>query len=188
MLRLQLGGSFKLMAEVVDTATDEEWTSRPHPGANMIGFTPWHAARIMDWAVNDIMRARPELADSAEWSAVKVPGAAFGAGITREAADRVAEVVPRKLLGAYLAALGQDTLAWFDAVSVDELDETVDLRRAGAAKAEYQTKEIWAEIEDLQGVPRWQFLARPCAVHIRVYYGQVTSQLESMRALNSSRA
>src|SRR3989442_11155293 len=42
--------------------------------------------------------------------------------------------------------------------------------------------EVGAELEHLDGIPKWQFLARPCVSHTRVHYGEVTTQLEVIRA------
>ena len=55
-----------------------------------------------------------------------------------------------------------------------------------AAKPEYMAPAVWAEVEDLHGKPGWQFLARPSMSHIRVHYGELTSQLETLRTAPSS--
>ena len=62
------------------------------------------------------------------------------------------------------------------------------LRRIGAkAPAELAVGGVmaarhWDRDFDLHGIPRWQFLARPGISHLRVHYGEMTSQLESLRA------
>ena len=66
LLQFQLTGSFGLLKEIADSATDEEWKSRSFAAANPVGFIVWHGARTMDWAVNCVMRNRQELADQAE--------------------------------------------------------------------------------------------------------------------------
>ena len=50
------------------------------------------------------------------------------------------------------------------------------------AKPDYMTPGVWDEIEDLNGIPGWQFLALRCSNHIRVHYGEVTNQLGALRA------
>jgi hypothetical protein len=182
LLRFQLNGSFNVLKEVASDASDDEWTSRPFDGANLIGFTVWHAARSIDWAVNCVLRDRPELVEGDEWKDVRHPEAFFGAGATKEAADNVARTVPRQRVIDYLAALGPDTLAWLDSTSPEWLDLPVDLKSARAGERGYSREPVWAEIEDLHGIPRWQFLARPGVSHIRVHYGELTAQLESLRA------
>jgi hypothetical protein len=182
LLQFQLNGSFKLLTEVLEDMTDEEWRSRPFRGANLLGFTVWHCARTIDWAVNRVLRNSPELADLAEWADVRVGAAGFGAGASREAADSVAREVPRTRVLEYLNWVRSEAVAWFAATSPDELSGSIDLKASHATKAQYMTPAVLAEIADLDGIPKWQFLARPCVAHIRVHYGEVSSQLEAMRA------
>ena len=186
LLQFLLTGSFKLLTEVLEGTTDEEWKVRPFSGANLVGFTIWHCARTIDWAVNRVLRGSPELADLAEWRDLNVAGAVFGAGASREAADRVALEVPRTRVLGYVNALREDALSWLATVPPEELSAATDLKASHAKKAEYMAAPVWAELEDLDGIPKWQFLARPCASHIRVHYGEVRSQLEAVRAAASS--
>jgi len=182
LLEFQLKGSFGLLIELADGASDDEWTARPFPTASMVGFTVWHGARTIDWAVNCVMRRATELADEDEWQDVRVAKAMFGAGASREAADAVATEVPRARVSAYLHALRQNVVAWLAAMPNEDLSQTVDLRARHVAKPEYMTPPVWAEVEDLDGIPGWQFLARPCVSHIRVHYGEVRTELEALRA------
>lgn len=181
LLRLQLGGSFNLLIEVVDSLSDEEWTARPRQGANLLGFTAWHGARIIDWATNHVLRNRDELADKAEWQDLNVPDGLFGAGIPIDHADWAVRQVARSRLRSYLVALRDDTLPWFDSLPSDALFIPVDLERGRIRKPEYHADGVWSEISDLNGIPTWQFIARPCVGHIRVHYGAVMEQLESVR-------
>jgi hypothetical protein len=182
ILQFQLNGSFKVLAEVLEGMTDEEWKARPFPGANLMGFTLWHCARTIDWASNCVLRSSPELADQAEWRDLGVSGAAFGAGASREAADRVAQEVSRTRVLEYLNALRGEALAWLEAVAPDDLSVPTDLNASHAGKPEYMAPEVMEELEDLNGIPKWQFLARPCISHIRVHYGEMSAQLEAIRA------
>jgi hypothetical protein len=171
-----------VLNEIVDSATDEEWKTRAYDGANLVGFTAWHAARTMDWAINCVLRGQTELADHHEWADLKVPGALFGAGATRDVADKVAVAVSRARVREYLAELRTGSMAWLEAVPEDELNEKTDLKSGRAARPEYMEHAVWQEISDLNGIPKWQFLARPGAMHVRVHYGEMTSQLQSLRA------
>jgi hypothetical protein len=182
LLQFQLNGSFGLLIEIAEGASDAEWTARSFPSANMVGFTVWHCARIIDWAVNCVMRGTPELADRPEWHDLKVVDAMFGAGTSREVADGVARDVPRTRVSAYIKALREEVVAWFAALPNDDLSGVVDLKARHVAKPEYMTPAVWAELKDLDGIPGWQFLARPSMAHIRVHYGEVRSQLEALRA------
>jgi len=182
LLQFQVNGSFNLLGELADGVSDEEWRARSYPSANLIGFTVWHGARTIDWAVNCVMRGAPELADSNEWQDIRVPGAVFGAGASREAADAVALDVPRTRVSAYLDALRQGSIAWLAAVDNEDLSTAVDLKARHVAKPEYMQPHVWEELEDLNGLPGWQFLARPCVSHIRVHYGEATTQLAAVRS------
>jgi hypothetical protein len=182
LLQFQINGSFALLTELADGASDMEWKARSFPAANLVGFTVWHCSRTIDWAVNCVMRGAPELVDLAEWQDVGVAKARFGAGVSREAAGAVAHDVPRARVSAYLGALRENSIAWLAAVSNDDLSKPVDLKARLEGKRDYMTRSVWDEIVDLDGIPGWQFLARPCVSHIRVHYGEVTSQLEALRA------
>jgi hypothetical protein len=181
LLQYQLNGSFNLLIEIAEDATDAEWRSRSFPAANLVGFTVWHGARTIDWAVNCVMRGRLELADQPEWQDLNVAGAVFGAGVTRETADGVVDRVSRTRVAAYTRALRQEVLAWLGDLPNEDLAGTIDLKQRHAARPEYMAPAVWAEIENLDGVPGWQFLARPCMSHIRVHYGELTNQLEALR-------
>jgi hypothetical protein len=182
LLQFQVNGSFNLLGELAGDASDEEWKARSFPSANLIGFTVWHGARTMDWAVNCVMRGAPELADGAEWQDIRFPEAVFGAGAPRDAADAVARDVPRMRVAAYVDALRQGAVAWLGAVDNDDLSTAVDLKARHVAKPEYMQPNVWEEIEDLNGLPGWQFLARPCVSHIRVHYGEANTQLAALRS------
>jgi hypothetical protein len=186
LLQFQMNGSFGLLTELAEGASDAEWRARSFPAANLVGFTVWHGARTIDWAVNVVMRGAPELADQAEWQDLRVADAVFGAGASRDAADAVAQAVPRTRVSAYLGALRQSVVAWLAAVPNDELSSAVDLKARHVAKADYMTPPVWEEIQDLDGIPGWQFLARPCVSHIRVHYGEVTSQLGALRSTSAT--
>jgi hypothetical protein len=127
------------------------------------------------------MRGAPELADGAEWKDIKIAEAMFGAGASRAAADAVAANVPRARVSAYLGALRQDVVAWLAEVPNDDLTKPVDLKARHVAKPEYLTPPVWEELQDLDGIPGWQFLARPCVSHIRVHYGETTAHLGVLR-------
>jgi hypothetical protein len=181
LLQFQVNGSFNLLTELAEGSSDAEWTARSFATANLVGFTVWHCARTIDWGVNCVMRGAPELADDTEWQDVRVAEAMFGAGASRDAADAVARNVPRMRVSAYLGALRKDIVGWLAEVPNDDLSKAVDLKARHTAKVEYMTPPVWEEIEDLNGIPGWQFLARPCVSHIRVHYGETMAQLGVLR-------
>src|SRR5437879_9786453 len=105
ILEFQVNGSFNILKQTIEGMTDEEWTSRPYPSANLVGFTAWHSLRTIDWAINTAVRGAPEMAADPEWRDVKPDGAYFGAGVSKEDADAIARKVGRTLMIGYLEAL-----------------------------------------------------------------------------------
>jgi len=61
VLTLLVRGSGSLILEVTETFSEEEWTRRALPGTNPPGFTAWHMARTVDWAMQTGVRGRPEV-------------------------------------------------------------------------------------------------------------------------------
>ena len=176
-----MNGSFNVVKGAIDSTTDEEWTSRAYPKANVVGFTLWHCLRTIDWAVNCVAAGVDEMAEQPQWRDIKPAGTFFGAGLSIERADWVARTVGRHRAGEYLEALRTQSLGWLRSLPPDDLNRIVDLKTEGARKPDHMEPAVWAEIEDLNGIPLWQFLARPCVSHIRVHFGEVTAQLEALR-------
>ena len=85
-------------------------------------------------------------------------------------------------LTAYVAELRSHVGGWIDDASDADLGRTVDVRRACETNPRYLTDAAWAEVENLDGVQRWQFLVRPCVGHIRVHIGEVGTLLTVLRA------
>src|SRR5689334_1438560 len=112
LLQFQLNGSFNLLGELAADTTDEEWRSNAHPEANRVGFTVWHCARTIDWAINRVLRGSTELVEDPEWSRVSEPVARFGAGASKAEADAVANEVSREATLGYLTALKAAALDW----------------------------------------------------------------------------
>ena len=181
VLEWQLNGSCNLLKELIDGSTDAEWTRRPFEGANLVGFTVWHGARTLDWAVQCAVRGEAEVAARPEWSGIAPREWLFGAGVSRDLADGIARRVSRDQLGPYVEAVRQEVLGWIRSESADNLKMAVDLRARHLDRPDYMTKDVWAEIESLDGIPAWQLLSRPSMSHIRVHYGEVRSQLQVLR-------
>jgi hypothetical protein len=182
LLEFQMNGSFNVVKTTIDGMTDEEWTSRAYPKANVVGFTLWHCLRTIDWAVNGVAAGGDEMAEQPQWRDVKPDASYFGAGLSTEKADWVARTVGRRRAGEYLEALRAQSLGWLRSLPADDLNRIVDLQAHTDRKPDHMEPAVWAEIEDLNGIPLWQFLARPCVSHIRVHFGEVTAQLEALRA------
>jgi len=180
LLEFQLNGSFNLVEAAIEGMTDEEWISRAHSDANLMGFTMWHCLRTVDWTINGVAAGTGELADRMQWHDVKVAGAYFGAGVAMDTADSVAMSVNRTKAVEYLDALRHQSVDWLRRLPAADLDRIVDLRQAAGSKDHLQ-QIVWPEIENLDRIPLWQFIARPAVLHIRVHCGEAMAQLEVLR-------
>jgi hypothetical protein len=173
ILQMQLVGSFNLIRERVQAVPDGDWDRSVIPGTSRIGFTLFHCARIIDWAVHTAVRGAPEVADDGRWRDRLAPDALFGAGISDATADTVPERVSRATLLEYLDILQPAVLDWLSSQTPESLDRPADIRGHQAQRPEYMADPVWAEIASLDGIPGWQVLARPSMAHIRVHMGEV---------------
>lgn len=181
LLAAQLDGSCALVAEHAEAAAGW-WTERPVADTSMPGFVLWHCARIVDWGVNAVVRRRSELAAADQWREPMRFDLGHGPGLTRAEADEAALTVTSTTVIEYTAALRELTAEWIAGVADEDLDQLVDMRAACSVHLRYLTDAAWAEVENLDRVPVGQFLARPCASHIRVHIGEVETLLTVLRA------
>jgi len=182
VLEMQLAGSFNVLRDRLAKVTDHEWTARQIPETSLLGFTFWHAARIIDWGIHCAIQGVPEVADRPEWRQLRATELAYGAGIAAAEADSVAHSVNRTYLSGYVADVREAALTWLRARSDDDLDRVPDMEAHQQVKARYLAPEVWAEVSDLAGLPAWQILARPCISHIRVHAGEIDILRQSLRA------
>jgi DinB family protein len=182
VLEMQLNGSFSGLRERLDTVTEGEWITRGIPGTSLLGFTLWHAARTIDWAVHCAIQGLPEIADGPQWGFLGAAEFAYGAGITDAEADRVARSVSRDQVRTYLDALQPAALGWLKQQTDSDLDRTPAFEVHQRAKPRYLTEPVWAEVSNLVGLPAWQILARPCVSHLRVHAGQIDILVQALRA------
>jgi DinB family protein len=186
LLEMQLAGSFNMLRERMEKLTEPEWTARAIPGTSVPGFTLWHAVRIIDWGVHCAIQGVPEIADRPEWRDLRAAEFAYGAGITSQEADQVAQSVSRSQVRGYLDAVQPAALDWLKQQRDADLDRVPEFEAHQGVKPRYRTPPVWAEVSDFVGKPTWQILARPCISHIRVHAGEVDTLLQVMRVANPS--
>jgi hypothetical protein len=179
LLELQVQGSFGLIRERLEKVSGDDWTTRAIPGTSLVGFTLWHAARTIDWAVHCAIQGVTEVADRPEWDVLCARQYAYGAGISDEEADLVALSVTAEQVRAYLDALQPAVLGWLRERDDSELDHVPEVEAHQRGNPRYLEPAVWAEVNDLAGRPAWQILARPCVSHIRVHAGQVDILLQA---------
>ena len=173
VLEMQLAGSFNMLRERLDMLSDAQWATRAIPGTNLPGFTVWHAARTIDWGIHCAIQGVPEIADRPEWRDLGAADFAYGAGITSQEADQVAQSVSRHQVRGYLDAVQAAALGWLQARRDGDLDTVPEFEAHQGVKPRYRTPSVWAEVSDFVGKPTWQILARPCISHIRVHAGEI---------------
>jgi len=104
----------------VDGLSEDQLTARPASDANPIAWLVWHLARGQDAQVSDVAQGY-----------VDKFGLPFDDGATGygQSSDEVGAVrAPADLLVDYLRAVHQQTLAFLDTVSEEDLDRVVDPR------------------------------------------------------------
>ena len=187
IIRFQLRGSFSLLLERLRDVGDDEWNRRPVDDASRIGFVLWHCARTVDWAVNLVAARRGEVAGESHWRGrLGAEEGLFGAAIPHDVADAIPSRVSRKTVLAYVTDVQGPALQWLESVSPADLERVTDLMADDQSKPEYRIGEVWEEIEDLSGIPLWQFVSRPSVTHVRFHLGQLDSLLDTLRVPTTS--
>ncbi|HEX6537578.1 MAG TPA: hypothetical protein VF155_00165 [Candidatus Dormibacteraeota bacterium] len=181
VLAMQLQGSCRLIAEQSHSAAPH-WAERAFAGASLPGFVVWHCGRVLDWAVNAVVRGEPEVATADRWRDRIGYHRGHGAGLTLPEADSAATAVSPDDVVAYAGALLACIDGWLPTIEDASLDREVDVRAACATNPLYQTPAAWAEVENLDRRPAWQILAQPCAGHIRVHMGELDVLLALLTA------
>lgn len=182
VLRMQLNGSFNLIQARLEGIGDEEWNQRALPGTSKLGFILWHCARIVDWTVHSALTGRPEVADSPRWRERFPRSALYGAGIPDSMADELADSTTRGDVIDYLGEVRAAATEWLGRQTDADLDDTVSLKANQASRPDYLEPAVWAEVEDLDGLPAWQFLARPSISHVRLHAGEFDVLLHALRS------
>ena len=186
VLQMQLAGSFNMLRERLDMLSDPEWSARAIPGTNLPGFTLWHAARTIDWGVHCAIQGVPEIADRPEWRDLHAAEFAYGAGITSQEADQVAQSISRHQVRGYLDAVQPAALDWLKAQLDGDLERVPEFEAHQGVKPRYRTPPVWAEVSDFVGKPAWQILARPCISHVRGHAGEIDILRQASRVGNPS--
>lgn len=176
VLTLQLQGSCDLIAEHARRAAPH-WGERAFSDASLPGFVVWHCARVLDWAVNAVIRGEPEVATADHWRERIGYRRGHGAGLTLSEADAAAAAVSPDDVTGYTAELRACIDRWLPTIDDAGLEREVDMRSACSANTLYRTPAAWAEVEHLDQRPAWEILVRPCGGHIRVHMGELDTLL-----------
>jgi len=182
VIQMLLNGSFNMIQERLEGMTDEEWSERALPATSKLGFILWHCSRIIDWTVHCAFQGMPEIADRSEWRARFPLEACYGAGIPDVVADHVVDMTNRTDVALYLAEVKVAVGEWFARQNDQTLDAVPPMKANQAGRPGYLDPSVWAEVEELDGLPAWQVLVRPCGAHIRRHMGEYDVLLGALRS------
>lgn len=128
----------------------DEWTFRPAPGENLLGFTLWHVPACQDWTVQTWVRNVPEVRDREAWSrraGLARLGLAFGIRLAE--ADAIARAVSASDVLAYADAVLAENVGWLATVTEADLDRVPDNRAHLSRHPAYRTSEYEAEVRTM---------------------------------------
>jgi Protein of unknown function (DUF664) len=118
-----------LAHHAVDGASLEELTTPPAPKTNTIAWLVWHAARVVDDHVGDVMGTE-QLWCEGIWPArfqLSADGTDTGYGHTFEQVCSIRPSAPEDLTG-YFDEVLTHSIAWISALTAADLDRIVDTR------------------------------------------------------------
>jgi DinB superfamily len=173
-LQKQLANLNAVFHGITGDLTDEEWTTRPAPGQNMIGYTVWHMPRAQDSFVQTWIRGIPEVAHGerwAHWQTLKHLG--IGVGISLDEADGIARSVKKSDVFEYADAVHQEISAWLEKINESDLDQVNNTQQCLSSFPEYQTPGFLDDVKNLINQPAWTLLMRPCIGHIHRHLGEL---------------
>jgi hypothetical protein len=168
---------------VIDDLTDDEWTGRVLPQANLPAADLWHVVRAYDTYINTAVRGVPQIYDREPWAALDVP-ADFGVGIDipLAEADAIARRITRAGTAAYADAVWEFVRAWMATLSDDDLDTVPDVVANFAAHPRLGRPEYLALIEEhFGGRPMVGYFSGTCGGHRRDHLIEVDLTKQALR-------
>jgi hypothetical protein len=157
---------------VADDLRPGEWTFRPAPGENLLGFTLWHVPACLDWTVQTWVRNAPEVRDREawnRWAGFERLGLAFGISLAE--ADAVARAVSVDGVLAYADAVLDESVRWLSTVTETDLDRVPDNRGHLARRPAYRTPAYEAEVRTMWSQTLAEVLALDIG-HGRTHLGE----------------
>lgn len=174
LLAIQLDGIGQIvnrLAAEVDVDTSRQ---RAFPGASLIGFSLWHLARTVDWAVNSMIRGTPEVAfDFAFKGAADARESQIGFGIQLDEADAIAGATTPLEVARYLESVLADATQWLG--SHPDLSFVPDVLAHQPDFPGYRTDFYLREVRSYKDED-WsalQILASAAVGHVRGHFGEI---------------
>ena len=181
-LRWRIKGALTALAGLADSATPDEWTARPYPGANPIGFSMWHPAATVDWVVNRLIDGVEELRFGERWQGTAVGAMVVPFGMPPETATAIVEGSTGPEVADYLREV-VDTVDRFLS-RAGGLDRVPETRRNMVGYPADRTGEFEEDAEWMWDAPVWMLLGRPAMGHLFMHLGEAEAGLEARRRSN----
>ena len=174
LLVLQLTGIGQILNNLAADVDVETSRKRAFPGANLIGFTLWHLARVVDWATNSMIRGTPEVAFGFDFKGAADPRVSqTGYGIQLHEADAIAEATTPTEVARYFGLVLADTTDWLrtDPALSFVPDALAHQPNFPGYRTDFYLEEVGSYKE--AEVTALQILAGPAIGHVRGHFGEV---------------
>lgn len=171
-----------ILLDVAGDLTAAEWTARPGPGRNLLGFSLWHVPACQDWIIQTWIRGVPEVRERSEWmerGGLNLSRRAFGIPLTE--ADAVAYDTCSADVLAYADAVLAEGLAWLETLTESDLEQVPEARPHIPPYPTYQTPEFLADVAGDWDLPVWGHLDGSCIGHCRDHLSEVMVFKEILR-------
>ena len=176
-LQLVTAGLQSLATEI----SPDEWLCRPGPGQNLVGFTVLHIPCTQDWAINTWMRNLDDVRQRPEWAAKLAASQAAPFGMSLAEADEMARAVTPADALAYSDAVLEETVAWLQSLSDDDLENVPETHAHQQRRTAYRSPGYVEEIEGMREQQYWRLLSGACVGHCRGHLGELELALQLKR-------
>lgn len=167
----RIGAIGRDLATEIDVPTSR---TRAAPGVNLIGFTLWHLARTVDWAINTMVRGVDETAfDFPFEGPADARVSQIGFGLTLEEADAIAEATTPAQVAEYLEIVVAGAAAWLQ--TEPDLAAIPDVVAQQPDFPGYRTDVYLEEVRSYAEAraSTVQIVAGPATAHIRGHAGEI---------------
>jgi hypothetical protein len=167
----RIGEILRTLSAQVDVAASR---TRAFPGTNLIGYTLWHLARTVDWAVNTMIRGTPEVAFDFDFKGPADPRASqIGFGIQLHEADAIAGSTTPAEVARYCDLVLADVTEWLRGdPDLSFIPKTSDHQPDHPG---YRTDFYLEEARSYEegGWTAMKILAFPAIAHVRGHFGEI---------------
>lgn len=167
----RVGDIVRDLSQRVDVPTSR---ARAFPGTNLIGFTLWHVARTVDWAINTMVRGTNEVAfDFGFEGPADARASQIGFGIALEEADAIAEATSPAQVAAYMELVVADAVGWLQ--TKPDMSEQPDVVAHQPSFPGYRTSSYLEEVRSYEEARATTvlMLAGPVVGHARGHLGEI---------------